>query len=114
VQRSFRQWFAFTWWSSLPGLITVVAAVVVIASGHAPASAGALSPLSLNELFYHLDLADSGYALLNSISLVQLLTILLMVIGAQTWSKRSWTLSAVIVLLPRVLLYGVWAWFSFR
>ncbi|HEX3838802.1 MAG TPA: YIP1 family protein [Steroidobacteraceae bacterium] len=114
VQRTFRQWFAFTWWCSLPQLITIVAAVVMIVSGRSPASAGVLSPFSLNELFFHFDLADSGYSLLNSISLVQLLTMLLMVIGAHTWSKRSWASSVVVVILPRLLFYGVWAWFAFR
>ena len=67
----------------------------------------------MNELFFHFEPADSGYALLSSISLVQLLTLLLMVIGVQTWSKRSWLLSIVVVLAPRLVIYGVWYWFAF-
>src|SRR5580704_7561356 len=111
VRRSFRQWFALTWWCSLPGLITAAAAAVMLLFSHSSGSIGVLSPFSLNELFYHFDPQDSGYSLLNSITLVQPLTILLMVIGAHTWSERSWVLNVVVVILPRLLIHGVWAWF---
>jgi hypothetical protein len=114
VQLTFRKWFAFTWWCSVPQLISVViTAVLLLVRDPSQATPGVLSPLSLNELFFHYDQADNGYALLNSITLVQLLTLVLMVIGVQTWTKRSWLLSIVIVLAPRVLIYGVWYWFAF-
>ncbi len=113
VRRSFRQWFALTWWCSLPTLINSVAAAVMILLSHSKGSLEVLSPLSLNALFYHFDPQDSGYTLLNSITLVQLLSILLTVIGAHTWSQRSWALNGVVVILPRLLLYGVWGWWVF-
>jgi hypothetical protein len=113
VQRTFRQWFAFTWWCSLPQLVTAGAAAVMLLFSRSSAQIGVLSPLSLNQLFFHFDSEDSGYSLLNSITLAQLLTVLLMVIGAHTWSKRSWALDVVVVMLPRVVLYGIWAWFVF-
>ena len=114
VQLSFRKWFALTWWCSLPQLISVVVtAVMLLLHDSSQASTGVLSPLSLNELFFHFSPADSGYSLLTSLNLVQLLTILLLVIGVQTWSKRSWLLSTVIVLAPRLVLYGIWGWFAF-
>ncbi len=114
VTRTFRQWFALTWWCSLPQLITAAVAAVMLLFSHASTSIGVLSPLSLNELFFHFDPEDSGYSLLNGITLVQALTILLMVIGAHTWSKRSWVLDVVVVILPRLVIYGVWAWFVFK
>ena len=113
VQRTFRQWFALTWWCSVPQLLAAAIAAVMLAFSHAAASVGVLSPLSLNQLFFHFDPEDSGYSLLNSITLMQLLTILLMVIGAHTWSKRSWLLDVVVVLLPRLVIYGIWGWFVF-
>jgi hypothetical protein len=114
VQRSFRQWFAFTWWCSLPELITAAVTAVMLLFSHSSASSGVLSPLSLNQLFFHFDPEDGGYSLLNSITLVQLLTIALMVIGGRFWSKRSWVLNVVVVILPRLVVYGIWAWFVFR
>jgi hypothetical protein len=113
VQRSFRQWFAFTWWCGLPQLITAAAAAAMLLLSHSSPSLNVLSPFSLNALFFHFDSADNGYTLLNSITLVQPLTMLLMVIGAHTWSKRSWVLSAVVVILPVVVLYSIWTWFVF-
>ena len=113
VRKSFRQWFAFTWWCGLPQVISAAATAVMLLLGHSAASVDVLSPFSLNALFYHFDPDDSGYSLLNSITLVQPLSILLMVIGARTWSERSWVLSGVVVILPRLLLYGAWAWFVF-
>lgn len=112
VRKSFKQWFALTWWCSLPTLITVVAAIVMILFSHSSNSLSVLSPFSLNSLFYHFDAADSGYTLLNSITLVQLLTLWLTIVGTHTWSQRSWALNCVVVLLPRVLIYGVWGWWS--
>lgn len=113
VRRSYRQWFALMWWCSMPGLITTVAAIVMLLFKHSSDSIGVLSPLSVNALFYHFDPEDSGYTLLNSITLVQPLTVLLMVIGTHTWSQRSWVLNTVIVILPAVLLYTVWSWWVF-
>ncbi len=114
AQLTFRKWFAFTWWCSVPQLISVVVtAVLLLVRDPSQAAPGILSPLSLNELFFHYDQADNGYTLLNSITLVQLLTLVLMVIGVQTWTKRSWLLSIVIVLAPRLVIYGVWYWFAF-
>jgi hypothetical protein len=112
VRRSFRQWFALTWWCSVPTLITAAAAAVMLAFSHSSGSLSVLSPFSLNALFYHFDPADSGYTLLNSITLVQLLTLTLMIIGTHTWSQRSWALNCVVVILPRVLIYGVWGWWA--
>jgi Yip1 domain len=114
VQRTYRQWFAFTWWCSLPELLTAAATAVMLLFNHSSGSTGILSPLSLNQLFFHFDQADSGYSLLNSLTLVQLLTIALMVIGAHLWSKRSWVLSFIVVILPRLVVYGLWGWFVFR
>ncbi len=113
VRKSFRQWFAFTWWTSLPTLISAAATAVMLVLTHAAASVAVLSPLSLNALFYHFDPEDSGYSLLNSITLVQPLTILLTVIGAHAWSERSWLSSVTVVVLPRLVLYGAWAWWVF-
>jgi hypothetical protein len=113
VRRSFRQWFAFTWWCSLPSVISAAITAVMLLLGHSSSSIAVLSPLSLNQLFYHFDPEDSGYSLLNSITLVQLLTLLLMVIGTHAWSQRSWVLNVVVIILPRLVIYGVWGWFVF-
>jgi hypothetical protein len=94
-------------------LITAAAAAVMLVFSHSKGSLDVLSPFSLNALFYHFDSQDSGYTLLNSITLVQLLSLALELIGTHTWSQRSWALNGVVVILPRLLLYGVWGWWVF-
>jgi hypothetical protein len=113
VRCTFRQWFALTWWCSVPSLISSLVSAVMIAVHRSSGSLDVLSPLSVNALIYHFDSEDSGYSLLNSLSLVQLLTLVLMVIGAHTWSQRSWALDGVVVILPRLVLYGGWTWWVF-
>ena len=37
-----------------------------------------------------------------------------MIVGVRVWSQRSWAFSAIFILLPIVVLYGLWAAFAFR
>ena len=83
-------------------------------SGNGQIDSSAIQPLSLNELFFHRHMGDGGYQLLVSLSVLQPLAWLLSAIGVQQWSKRPWGFCAVFVLLPVVLIYGAWAWFSLR
>jgi hypothetical protein len=115
VQRSFKQWFALSYWSSLPTLLVAIPTVIMLATtSNGQIDSSAIQPLSLNELFFHRHMADSGYQLLVGISVLQPLAWLLSAIGVQQWSKRSWTFCTVFVLLPVVLIYGGWAWLAFR
>ena len=115
VQRSFRQWLALSCWSSLPTLLATIPTVILLAtSGNGQIDSSAIQPLSLNELFFHRHMGDGGYQLLVSLSVLQPLAWLLSAIGVQLWSKRPWGFCAVFVLLPVVLIYGAWAWFSLR
>ena len=73
-----------------------------------------LQPLSLNELLFHLPMGSPGQQLLDSLSIPSLLTWILAIIGVHAWSQRSWMFSAIVVLIPLVLFYGIWAIFAFR
>jgi hypothetical protein len=113
VQRPFRQWFAFAWWSSLPQVLALVPAIVLMAmSDTTQIDTGTIGPLSLNELFFHRGMSERGYSLFASISLMHPVSWVIAIIGMHTWSKRSWLFSSVMVLLPVVLVYGVWAWYA--
>jgi hypothetical protein len=115
VQRSFRQWFALSYWSSLPTLLATIPVFFVLATtSNGQIDSSAIQPLSLNELFFHRHMGESGYQLLVTVSVLQPLAWVLSAIGVQQWSKRSWLFSAVYVLLPVALIYGCWAWFSLR
>ena len=113
VNRSFRQWFALANWTSLPGVLAVIPAVLsLLLADTDQMDPGVLQPLSLNELFFHRGIGESGYQLLSSVGLLQVLGAALAIIGVHTWSRRSWLHAAVIVLLPVGLILGPWAYFS--
>jgi hypothetical protein len=116
VRRSFRQWFAFTWWAALPGaaMTLLAAAFVLLTSATTQIDQTELKPLSLNALFFQKAFDQPGYTLLSSIDLIQLFGLYLSVVGVHTWSGRSWLFSSVFALLPYALIYGIWAFFSLR
>lgn len=113
--QGFKHWFAFSCWSSLPGLLgTIVGAILLLLSPNAQISPSSLQALSLNELVFHLPFGSPGQTLLESLAIPGFLSWALMVIGVHTWSQRSWLFSAVVVFLPIVVIYGIWAAVAFR
>lgn len=115
VQQSFRHWFALSTWSALPTLLGILpAAVILLTTINGQIDSSAMAPLSLNELFFHRKMGEPGYTMLLTLTLLQPLAWLLAIIGMQVWSKRSWMFCSVFVLLPSVLIYGIWGWFAFR
>ncbi|MET0291502.1 MAG: YIP1 family protein [Steroidobacteraceae bacterium] len=108
-RRTFRQWFAFSWWTTAPALIGVVPALLLLAmSTGSPTDVGLLQPLSLNELFFHRRIGEPGFQLFSNVSILTIVTLGLTVYGQKCWSGRSWLYSAVVVLTVPVLIGG-WA-----
>lgn len=110
VPRGFRQWFAFTGWTSLPSLLQLVPAVItLLTASTAQIDPGEMQPLSINALFVHRQMGEDGYALFSALNLTMVLSSALGIVGVQQWSGRSWVFSSVFVLLPLVLIFGIWA-----
>jgi len=114
VQYSFKHWFSFVAWSSLPALGATLSGVVVLLMHGSNAQMGPseLQVFSLNELWLQLKPNEAGYQLAISINLLSLWSWALTVIGVKCWSNRSWLFSSIFALLPSVLIYGGWAYFS--
>jgi hypothetical protein len=115
LPQGFKHWFAFSCWTSLPLLLsTVVGAIFLILSDNSQVSPSVMQPLSINELLLHRPMGSPGYALFESLSIPAVLSWVLMIIGVRTWSQRSWAFSAIFILLPAVVIFGIWAFFAFR
>jgi uncharacterized membrane protein YhdT len=113
--QGFKHWFAFTCWSSLPVLLgTVVSAIVLLMSSSPQISPSSLQALSVNELLFHVPLGSPAQPLLDSLTIPSFLSWALMIIGMHTWSQRSWVFSAIVVLIPSVVIYGIWSFLAFR
>jgi hypothetical protein len=111
----FKHWFAFGAWASLPLVLgNLVSAILLLLSDSPQVSPGTMAPLGLNELLVHAPLGSPAQGLLDSLSIPAFLSWALMIIGVKVWSQRSWLFSSLYILLPAVVIYGIWAFFAFR
>ena len=111
----YKYWFSMACWSSLPALLgIIVGAILLLLSDTPQISPGLIQPLSLNELLVHLPMGSPGESLLQTLGIPAFLSWALMIIGVRTWSQRTWAFSAAFVLVPNILIYGLWAFFAFR
>ena len=106
----FGKWFAFSTWTMVPALLLLPAgAVKLLMTSNGQLTQEQLNPLSLNQLFFHLPSSDAWAGLLNSVHLPMFWSLFLGFVGYQLWTKKSTAVSLTVVLLPYVLIYGIWA-----
>lgn len=112
--KGFRQWFSFVSWTSLPTVLALLAMIAyVVASGDRLATEE-LNLLSVDGLLLRLPAESPWKVMLSSISITTFWSIVLMILGYRLWVGASLVKSAVIVLVPYLLVYGVWAFFIAR
>ena len=110
---SFGQGFALAAWSSVPMIITTVLGLMqVMLSSTGKVEFGDLNPLTLNQLFFHIEMGKPWAALLESISLSTIWQIILLVVGFQVWAKVSRATALKVTLVPYVVIYGIWIAYS--
>ena len=51
---------------------------------------------------------------LDALSIPGFLSWALAIVGVHVWTQRSWLYSAIFVLIPAVVVFGVWGFFVFR
>ena len=108
----FKQWFSFVAWTSLPGLLAILAMFAMIFTSETMQIApDSLNPLSLNELIFGLEPSKGMGKLLSSLHLPQFWSLAVMVIGYKAWTKKSLMSSALVVLMPIIIVYVVWLLF---
>jgi len=111
----FKHWFVLACWSSLPALIgTVVTAILLATSSNTQIAPGVMAPLSLNELVLHRPVGSPGQAMLDMIGIPALLSWVLSIIAVRTWTGRSLAFSIIFIMLPAVVIYGIWAVIAFK
>lgn len=108
-QYRFKHWIAFSTWTSMPSLLALVGMSVNFAT----AANGQIAPhhlnmLSLNNLFFNVDFKNEFYNILNAYDLTILWSWGIMILGYQTWTGKSLLRSAVIVMIPSFIFYGIW------
>ena len=107
---SFGKWFAFSTWTAVPSLLVIPAMVVqILLASNGQLAPDALNPLTLNSLVFHLPSTSPWAGLLNAISIPTLWATVVAIIGYKVWTAKSTPTSVFIVLLPQIVIYGVWA-----
>lgn len=115
-QQGFGNWFNFICWTSLPGLVGLIASAAYMLS----TSSRQISPVdmdvtSINTLIVHIPYAHSGQALAQSLRLTTIWSWVLMVIGVSAWTGKDMLKSAIAVLTPYLLCYVIWiGWVALR
>lgn len=105
----FTKWFSFVSWASLPTLLILpLGAMQILLTSNGQLGLDQLNPVSLNQLFFHIEMGKPWASLLESINITSLWSAVLMVVGFQVWSKASRTTSILVVALPYAVIYGVW------
>lgn len=106
---SFGRGFALAAWSSVPAILTVpLGAMQILMAPSGQLTFSALNPLSLNQLFFHYDMAHPLTGFLDGFSLFTVWSTVLMIIGFEVWAKVQRATALKVVLIPTVLVYGAW------
>lgn len=108
--QGFGDWFNFVCWAYLPAAFVYIVMTVAFFMGEeGRVSVQALDMTSINFLFLDLPPESAYRTVASTISVLYVWVVALMTLGFAMWTERSWAASAVIALLPMVLVFGGWA-----
>ncbi|HET7650541.1 MAG TPA: YIP1 family protein [Gammaproteobacteria bacterium] len=106
--QSFGKWFSFTAWTYFPNVLaTVATAVMYLFSPGKQVSLYRIDVTSVNTLLFHLPKSSNWFSILQNLHLTLFWTLGLMIFGFALWTRKSLGKSALIVLAPYVVIYGV-------
>jgi hypothetical protein len=103
------KWFGFAVWTSMPRLLVVPLSMLQIYTSHGQLAPEDLNMVSLNYLLFHLPLSHPWASLAGSIDLTTFWSVALATIGLKAWTGRSTGTCLAVVLLPYLVIYGLWA-----
>lgn len=101
--------FALSAWAAVPSLLLFpLGAIQILLAANGQLGYSELNPLSVNQLVFQHPMTHPMAAVLDSLSVTGLWSIVLAVIGFQVWTKVSRATALKVVLPPFVVFYGVW------
>jgi hypothetical protein len=106
----FGSWFSFTAWAYFVSVFGALAGfVTMLMTDNNQLMQEALAALSMNALLVHASYDEPWFNWANSLTLVNLWTIVLIAIGFARWTGAGVLQSAIVAALPFVLIFGIWA-----
>jgi hypothetical protein len=107
---SFGGWFSFTAWANFVNVFGTLAGVATILLADSnQLSTQALAALSINSLLLHASPGDAWFTWASSLTLIHFWVLSLMSIGFARWTGTAMAKSSIIVVLPWLLIFGIWA-----
>lgn len=106
--QTYTDWYGFTWWVSLPAIVSsLLAVVVVLLAQNQQLSPVSMAPTSLAFIF-SVDMNSPWSALLQSIKLESIWVMYLISVGLSQWTNLSAKRNYTIAIAPYLLIWGVW------
>ncbi|HET7921128.1 MAG TPA: YIP1 family protein [Gammaproteobacteria bacterium] len=106
--QSFGKWFNFTAWTSLPNVLgTLASAIALLFSSGNQVSLYKTDVTSINTLLFHLPQSSTWFNTVQNLHLTLFWALGLMIFGFSRWTGRSLGKSAVVILAPYVVIYGI-------
>lgn len=107
--QGFTDWYGFSWWTSMPGVInSLIAVLVILLASDTQLSPITINPTSLAYLF-NIDMASDWFTVLQSIRIDTFWTMYLVTVGLSRWTKIAARKTYIIAIAPYVIIWGVWA-----
>lgn len=107
---SYGDWFAFTWWASMPIVVSaMLSCLVIMFSQNGFISLDDLSILNLNSLIFSLEASNPWSGLLAGLDLFTFWSIALFVIGLRSWLACSRQKALFVAAAPIVAIFSTWA-----
>ncbi|MEZ8132651.1 MAG: hypothetical protein ACI8WL_000277 [Polaribacter sp.] len=106
-EMTFTAWYGFSWWTSMPFVISsLLAALVIMFSSAGMVSLDDLSPTSLGFLA---DRSSPWFGFFGGINLFSFWSIALGTIGLSSWLGLAAKKAFIIAVAPSLVIYGCWA-----
>jgi hypothetical protein len=110
---TFKRGFSLACWSSMPAVLGMLVALVGVATMSPQTSLESLMLTNVDPLLVHLSPESPWAGLARGFSLLNFWSWYLLALGWRIFNKASWTQSAVVALIPGVLIYGIMALVAF-
>lgn len=110
AELKYSRWFSAVSYAFLPSLIAMITVAVSYAlAGDSYIGFDKLDQTSLNNLIFNLPMSNPWAGFLNALSLTNLWTMVLLIVGYKTLTQGSWAGAAATVLIPILVIFGGWA-----
>jgi hypothetical protein len=104
---SFTGWYGFSWWISMPLVVSSSLGILVILfSSSGLVSMEDLAPAGLGFL---VDKSHSWFSLWNSITVFSLWSVYLCTVGLKSWLAIDANRALYVAVAPSVIIYGIWS-----